>query len=74
MNALNGLDIRTEEGCVIHLILEQNAGYLVADEVRGVVLVVAGHEIVVLQTTSHDGELKISPVAKVSKLLKTLGG
>ena len=59
MDALNVLRVAAEVSRVVHLVLEEDAGRLVADEEGGLDVVVVGHEEVVAQTARGDGELQV---------------
>lgn len=60
MDALDVLDVGAEVGRVVDLVLEEDAGDPVADELRGLDCVVLGVEVVGFQGAGEDGELEVS--------------
>lgn len=55
MDALDVLDVGAEVGRMVDLVLEENAGRLVPDELRGLYIVVLSIEVVAVQRPLKDG-------------------
>lgn len=67
VNTLDILNVGAEVGRVIDLVLKQDAGYAVGDEVGGLDSIVVGVEVVVLQGPRENGQLQVSSEQGVSK-------
>lgn len=73
VDTLDILDVGAEVGRVIDLVLKQDAGHAVADEVGWLDRIVIGVEVVVLQRPRENGQLQVSSAQIVSTRFRNGG-